>query len=249
MENPIIKSFNCDLCNKNFKTEKHLLKHKYTKHYKCKHCSNFFKTNEDFVYHLFMNDIYFDYDGKIIYNINEFIRKLVSMNSHVQCKQCYKYFYNESDCSHHRCSEIHWWMINNYENTFEFKYYNLLFLLHQCKECCLCYDHQEITSYILSKESNNIEINVKNAYLKALLSIKNSLKCPLCKLEFEDSRSIFSHHYNKKCKSYEDNCYEDFPQITLETIFSSVTMGYYKYYHEDIVCELRLTYEEFINDC
>lgn len=249
MENPVIKSFDCDLYDKNFKTEKHLLKHKYTKHYKCKHCSKFFKTNEDFVYHLFMNDIYFDYEGKIIYDVNEFIKELISMNSEFLCENCYKYFCDGSAWAHHRCSGIHWWMISNYEDTFEFKYYNLLSELSQCKECCLCQNHRKITLYNQSKESNIIEINIENAYLKALTSIKNSLKCPLCELEFEDSRSLFSHHYNGKCKSYDDNRYEDNPQTTLETIFSSVTMGYYEVYHENLVCELRLTYEEFINNC
>ena len=250
MENQIIKTFDCDLCEQKFKTEKYLLKHKYTKHYKCKHCSKFFKTNEDFVYHLFINDIYFDNKGNTIYDVHKFIRELVSMTSNVQCEECYKYFCDESDCSHHQCSGIHWWMITDYEDTFEFKYYNLLSELSRCQDCHLCHDHQKIkTLYDQYQESNGIEINVEKAYLKALLSIKNSLKCSLCKLEFENSRSLFSHHYNKKCKSYDDNRYENYPQITLETIFSCVTMRYYEDYYGDLECELRLTYDEFINKC
>ena len=47
MENLIIKPFDCELYDQKFKTEKCLLKHKYTRHYKCKHYSEFFKTKED----------------------------------------------------------------------------------------------------------------------------------------------------------------------------------------------------------
>ena len=43
------------------------------------------------------------------------------MKSNVQCEECYKYFYDESDCLHHQCSGIHWWMISDYEDSFEFK--------------------------------------------------------------------------------------------------------------------------------
>lgn len=98
------------------------------------------------------------------------------MKSNVQCEECYKYFYDESDCLHHQCSGIHWWMISDYEDSFEFKYYNLLFKLSRYRDCHLCHDHFEDLIYLIDEQTKFSNFNSILYYNDNIMDCSENLK-------------------------------------------------------------------------